>query len=199
MPVLADPPPRPAPEPDPSPPRATGPGPTSAGPRLAALPGPDPAERDGGEPGEPARPLARGLAAVRKLHGARRRTAWRQRLVDAERGLVLGFRRDGVLAGHVFVLTLAVAAGVVFELNTARWCVLFLALSGAMAAELFGQVLATLAAALMRATGDADSDEAEAIAAAVRLCSAAVAVAATGACGALVAIFTPAVVAALGG
>jgi len=111
---------------------------------------------------------------------------------------VLGFRRDGVLAGHVFVLTLAVAAGVVFELNTARWCVVFLALAGAMSAELFGQVLAALAAALVR-DEEPDSERTEQVAGAVRLCSAAVAVAALGACGALVAVFTPAVVKALGG
>jgi len=147
---------------------------------------------------KPGRPLSRRIAAVRKLHGARRRAAWRQRLVDAERGLVLGFRRDGVLAGHVFVLTLAVAAGVVFELNTSRWCVIFLALAVAMSAELFGQVVAALAAALVR-DEDPESELTQQVAGAVRLCSAGVAVSALGACAALVAIFTPAVVRALGG
>ncbi|MFH5805515.1 diacylglycerol kinase, partial [Alienimonas sp. DA493] len=146
----------------------------------------------------PSRPLSRRIAAVRKLHGVRRRATWRQRLIEAERGLVLGFRRDGVLAGHLFVLTLAVAAGVVFELNTARWCVIFLALSGAMAAELFGQVIAALAAAVVREE-DKDSERTAQLAGAVRLCSAAVAVAACGACAALVAVFTPEVVESLGG
>ncbi|QDT15973.1 diacylglycerol kinase [Alienimonas californiensis] len=135
---------------------------------------------------------------MRKLHGVRRRATWRQRLIDAERGLVLGFRRDGVLAGHVFVLTLAVAAGVVFELNTSRWCIIFLALGGAMAAELFGQVIAALAAAVVR-DGEEESERNAQLAGAVRLCSAAIAVAACGACAALVAVFTPAVVKALGG
>jgi hypothetical protein len=106
--------------------------------------------------------------------------------------------RGGVLAGHVFVLTLAVAAGVVFELNTARWCVVFLALSAAMSAELFGQVLGSLAVVSLRGE-EANSERGAQIAAAMRLCRAAVAVAACGSVGALVAVFTPAVVRALGG
>ncbi|WP_171189252.1 diacylglycerol kinase [Alienimonas chondri] len=191
MTVLAAP-PRPEPDADDAP-----------GPRLAALP--TSSERvavsDVSLPptsGRPGRLLGRRIAAVRKLQGVRRRATWRQRLVEAERGLVLGFRRDGVLAGHVFVLTLAIAAGVVFELNTSRWCVIFLALSGAMAAELFGQVIAALAAAVVR-DEEADSELTAQVTGAVRLCSAAVAVAACGAAAALVAVFTPAVVQALGG
>ena len=136
------------------------------------------------------------LAAVRKLHGRRRRAAWRQRLVDAERGLVLGFRRDGVLAGHLFVLTLSVAAGLTFELSAVRWAVLGLALATAMAAELFGQVLAALTAALVR---HADDDAPGDLAAAMRLGSAAAAISAIGATAALVAVFAPPVLAAFGG
>ena len=152
------------------------------GPRLAQLPA-------GGT-------AAKRLAAVRKLRGRRRRAAWRQRLVDAERGLVLGFRRDGVLCGHVFVLTLAAAAGVVLNLDATRWAVLGVALGTAMGAELFGQVLAALAAAAAK-TADADAVPEE-LAAAVRLCGAAVAVTAAGACCALVAVFAPPVAAAFG-
>ena len=159
------------------------------GPRLAQLP-----------PGRPAsRALAtKRIAAVRKLHGARRRAAWRQRLVDAERGLVLGFRRDGVLAGHVFVLTLSVVAGLTFDLSAVRWAVLGLALATAMGAELFGQVLAALAAAIVRAGGGAEERPGE-LAAAVRLGSAAVAISAAGATAALIAVFAPPVLAAFGG
>ena len=174
------------------PPTHTSPPADADGPRLARV----------GEEPRPARASKRSatrrLAAVRRLHGARRRATWRQRLVEAERGLVLGFRRDGVLAGHLFVLTLAVAAGVTFELNSQRWALLMLALSGAMAAELFGQVLAALAAATAKGGGD-DADQSAELAGAVRLCSAAVAVAALGACGALVAVFEPAVSRAFGG
>ena len=152
------------------------------GPRLARLPANGTA--------------ARRVAAVRKLHGRRRRAAWRQRLVDAERGLVLGFRRDGVLVGHLFVLTLSVAAGVVLGLGATRWAVLALALGTAMGAELFAQVLAAVAAAVAKNTpGDEPPEE---LAAAVRLCGAAVAVTAAGACAALTAVFAPAVAAALG-
>ena len=136
------------------------------------------------------------FAAVRKLHGRRRRAAWRQRLVDAERGLVLGFRRDGVLAGHAFVLTLSTASGVVLGLSATRWAVLCLALGTAMGAELFAQVLAAVAAAVAKNSAGAETPEE--LAAAVRLCGAAVAVTAAGACAALVAVFAPAVVAALG-
>lgn len=177
------------------------------GPRLATFEPPEPAA--GPVTGPAAKPLSRRIAAVRRLHGVRRRATWRQRIVEAERGLVLGFRRDGVLAGHLFVLTLAVAAGVVFELNTARWCVIFLALAFAMAAELFGQVVSALAAAMVRDRGpspasahadaDAEAERVEQITGAVRLCSAAVAVASLGAAATLAAVFTPAVVKALGG
>ena len=176
----------PAPGPLPAPPPAAagpaGPAGSPRGPRLAQLP--------------PHGTAAKRFTAVRRLHGRRRRAAWRQRLVDAERGLVLGFRRDGVLAGHLFVLTLAVAAGVVLGLDAARWAVLSLALGAAMGAELFAQVLAAVAAAVAKSASDGET--AEELAGAVRLCGAAVAVTAAAACAALVAVFAPAVVAALG-
>ena len=152
------------------------------GPRLARLPA-------GGT-------ATKRLAAVRRLHGARRRAAWRQRLVEAERGLVLGFRRDGVLCGHLFVVTLAAAAGLTFGLGPLEWAAVILALSSAIAAELFGQVLAALAAAVAR--GGEGEEGASDLAAAVRLGSGAAAIAALGACGVLVAVFAPAVTAALG-
>ena len=161
-----------------------------AGPRLAQLP--------------PHGTAGKRIEAVRRLHGRRRRAAWRQRLVDAERGLVLGFRRDGVLAGHLFVVTLAVAAGAVLGLPATAWAVLAVALGTAMGAELFAQVLAAVAAAVAKGAGPGaagpagPTDRTEDLAAAVRLCGAAVAVTAAGACAALVAVFAPAVVRALG-
>ena len=124
--------------------------------------------------------------------------------MEAERGLVVGFRAGGVLAGHLFVLTLAVVAGLTFELTAVRWAVLLLALAAAMAAELFGQVLVTLTAAVMRhvagsAEGDADPPMPPEVDAALRLSTAAVAVACAGAAAAVFAVFAPPVLDAFGG
>jgi diacylglycerol kinase len=75
---------------------------------------------------------------------ARRRAAWRQWLVEAERGITAGFRSDSVFFVHLFAGSLAVAAAAMLGLSATQWSILVLALSGTISAELFHQVLKQL-------------------------------------------------------
>lgn len=79
---------------------------------------------------------------------ARRRAAWRQWLVEAERGITAGFRSDSVFFVHLFVGSLAVAASAMLGLSASQWSIVVLALSVTIAAELFHQVLKQLADAI---------------------------------------------------
>src|SRR5688500_9267684 len=80
----------------------------------------------------------------RRPRPRRARSAWRQWLVEAERGLTAGFRSDSVFFVHLFLGSLAVAAALMFGLSATQWAVLVLALSVTTAAELFHQVLKQL-------------------------------------------------------
>ena len=111
--------------------------------------------------------------------------------MDVERGFAFGLRRDSVLFGHLFVWCLCAAAGLTFDLSAVRWAVLLVALSGALAAELFHQVLRAVLAELGPAS-------AEALRPALRMATAAVAVAAFGATLAVALVFAETVVNALG-
>jgi len=79
---------------------------------------------------------------------ARRRAAWRQWLVEAERGITAGFRSDSVFFVHLFVGSLAIAASAMLGLTASQWSIVVLALSVTIAAELFHQVLKQLADAV---------------------------------------------------
>jgi diacylglycerol kinase len=75
---------------------------------------------------------------------ARRRAAWRQWLVEAERGITAGFRSDSIFFVHLFGGSLAIAASLMLGLSATQWAVVVLALSFTIAAELFHQVLKQL-------------------------------------------------------
>ncbi|HUG92048.1 MAG TPA: diacylglycerol kinase [Planctomycetaceae bacterium] len=75
------------------------------------------------------------------LSGAnRRRSPWRRRLVEAERGLTQGFRGDSALVVHLFVACLVVAAGLVLGLSLAAWAMLVGSFTLVLAAELFNKL-----------------------------------------------------------
>src|SRR5690606_18242107 len=76
-----------------------------------------------------------------RLRRPRRRAAWRQWLVAAERGLTAGFRSDSVFFVHLFGGSLAIAAAAMLGLTATQWAILILALSVTIASELFHQVL----------------------------------------------------------
>ncbi|MBA3316000.1 MAG: diacylglycerol kinase [Planctomycetota bacterium] len=79
-----------------------------------------------------------------RLRPTRRRAAWRQWLVEAERGITAGFRSDSVFFVHLFAGSLALAAAAMLGLSATQWSILLLALAVTIAAELFHQVLKQL-------------------------------------------------------
>ena len=80
----------------------------------------------------------------------RRRSAWRQRLVDAERGFSLSFRADSTLFVHAFLVCIIVAAGSVLQISLLEWTMIILSLSSVVAAEMFNLALWTLTENLTR-------------------------------------------------
>jgi diacylglycerol kinase len=79
-----------------------------------------------------------------RIRRACKRSAWRQGLVEVERGITAGFRSDSVFFVHLFAGSLAIAASVLLGLNATQWGIVILALSMTIASELFHQVLKQL-------------------------------------------------------
>lgn len=69
-----------------------------------------------------------------------RRAAWRQRLVEAERGLVEGVRGDSTFFVYFFLGAICIAAALVLGLSRVEWLLLCLALSLVWTAEMFHQM-----------------------------------------------------------
>lgn len=90
-------------------------------------------------PPTPTEPPSSTKAALSK-----QRSPLKQRLVDAERGVTLGLRRDSTLFVHFFAGSTVAATALVTGLNLCQWAVLLLAFSVVIAAELFQQVIKTL-------------------------------------------------------
>jgi diacylglycerol kinase len=74
-----------------------------------------------------------------------RRPAWRQRLIQAERGLAWGLRADSVFFVHFFGIALVISAGLAFGLVLWQWVAIVLALTVVLSAEMFQQALKLLA------------------------------------------------------
>ena len=72
---------------------------------------------------------------------ARRRSPWRRRLIDAERGITLGFRSDSAFFVYFFAGCVVVAAAAVLGLALWEWIAVVLSLTAVLAAELFHQAL----------------------------------------------------------
>lgn len=75
----------------------------------------------------------------------RRRPAWRERLVTAERGLVGGVRSDSVFFVHFFGISLVIAAALVLGVGLMQWIAIAACLSLVLTAEMFNQALKSLA------------------------------------------------------
>lgn len=67
----------------------------------------------------------------------RRRSPWRRRLVEAERGLTEGFRTDSTLVVHFFLATIVAAAAFVFGISQVEWGLLIIGFVMVFSAELF--------------------------------------------------------------
>lgn len=78
-------------------------------------------------------------------HRSDRRPLWRQRLVQAERGLSWGLKGDSIFYVYGFLASIITVAGLVIGLELMHWAVLVLAWTGVVAAEMFNQVVRRLA------------------------------------------------------
>src|SRR5579863_1010085 len=99
---------------------------------------------------------ATGTPAIRMIddsHAApvpRRRSAWRETLVQAERGLVGGFRSGSELVVHFFGISIVIAAALVLGIEWTHWIAIAGCLTLVLTAEMFNQALKALASAIDR-------------------------------------------------
>ncbi len=73
-----------------------------------------------------------------------RRSIWRQEWVETERGLVLGFRRDSAILGHLFLGSVVIVAGLLFDLRPYDWALVVVCLTFLLACEMFRQAIGLL-------------------------------------------------------
>jgi diacylglycerol kinase len=78
-------------------------------------------------------------------HEQRRRPAWRERLVLAERGLVGGVRSDSAFFVHFFGIAIVIAAALVLGIGWMQWVAIAGCLTLVLTAEMFNQALKSLA------------------------------------------------------
>jgi len=83
-----------------------------------------------------------------------RRSAWRQRLVEAERGVTLGLRGDSTLFVHLFVGCVILISAVALGLSITEWALLILALAVVISAEMFNKVMIELGQLIPSNTDD---------------------------------------------
>jgi hypothetical protein len=79
------------------------------------------------------------------LDSRRNRSAWRQRLVDAEFGLKIGIRADSTLFVFFFVAATVVAMSLALGLSSLEWAMVILSLGFALTVELLHQMLRQMA------------------------------------------------------
>jgi undecaprenol kinase/diacylglycerol kinase (ATP) len=92
-------------------------------------------------------PAVRMIDAAHESPPPRRRSAWRETLVRAERGLVGGFRGGSELVVHLFGISIVIAAALVLGMETMHWIAIAGCLTLVLTAELFNQALKALASA----------------------------------------------------
>jgi len=66
----------------------------------------------------------------------RDRSAWRQRIVEAERGFTAGFRANSAFFFYFFTTSILVSFGVVLGLSGTQWALILLSVSVAISSEL---------------------------------------------------------------
>jgi diacylglycerol kinase len=112
----------------------------------------------------------------------RKRPAWRQRLVQAERGFVRGIRADSVFFVHFFSICVVLAGALVLGIGWAEWIGITACLTLVLTAEMFNQALKAIAQ-------DEDRPLTAAAQRAVSISTAAVMVASAGSCLVIVMVF----------
>ena len=77
-------------------------------------------------------------------HAPSKRSAWREQLVQAERGVVGCFRSDSSLFVHFFGASIVLAASGVLALGSMQWAAILIALTVVLSAEMFNHAIRTL-------------------------------------------------------
>lgn len=72
------------------------------------------------------------------------RPEWRQRLVDAERGITFGIRLDSTFFIHFFTGSAVIASAMLLGLSATHWAILVLAMTTVLCAQMFNQVLKSI-------------------------------------------------------
>jgi diacylglycerol kinase len=83
------------------------------------------------------------------------RPAWRQRLVDVERGMMLGVQADSIFFVYFFLTSLTLVASVVLGISLLQWTIVILSLTLVLCAEMFNQALKSLFRGLENSGGGA--------------------------------------------
>lgn len=73
---------------------------------------------------------------------------WRRKFGYAFRGFATGVRGESSFYVHFTFAAAALACGAAFRISIAEWCVLFLAITGVLACEMFNSSLERLARAI---------------------------------------------------
>lgn len=73
---------------------------------------------------------------------------WAQKFRDAFRGTVQGIRGQSSFTAHFLMTFLVIVAAIVLRANLIEWCILVLAITVVMCAEMFNSALESLAKAI---------------------------------------------------
>ena len=68
---------------------------------------------------------------------AKKRSAWRTRLIDAEKGFSFGFRSGSALFTQIFIGLSIIVTAMVFRIDELQWVALVVSMAVGFAAELF--------------------------------------------------------------
>ena len=77
-----------------------------------------------------------------------RKRSWAKKFRDAFRGLNEGVRRQSSFFVHFFATAVVIVAAAALEANHYEWCLLFLCVTGVLAAEMFNSALEAMARAV---------------------------------------------------
>jgi len=82
--------------------------------------------------------------STQQVIAERLRPEWRQRLVDAERGITFGIRLDSTFFIHFFTGSAVIAAAMLLGLSATHWAIIVLAMTTVLCAQMFNQVLKSI-------------------------------------------------------
>lgn len=75
----------------------------------------------------------------------RRRSAWRERLIDAERGFSFGLRHSSSLFGHLFLCAIIVLTAAILGVREWEWAALVVSMALGIGAEMYHLAVCVLA------------------------------------------------------